>query len=132
MDGAAGPSGIDAAGWKRQCTSFGKHSTDLCDAISCLARIICTTYVDPKGLEALVACRLIALDMVTLRSSSTLSGQGGWAGAALFTTIRFHRSLPLCSSCYVSTVLCQLLLWAVSAAALSSYLQTSIATASTA
>lgn len=62
MDGAAGPSGIDAAGWKRLCTSFGTHSVDLCDAISCLARRVCTTYVDPKGLEAFVACRLIALD----------------------------------------------------------------------
>ena len=38
------------------------HSADLCDAISCLARRVCTTCVDPKGLEAFVACRLIALD----------------------------------------------------------------------
>lgn len=59
MDGAAGPSGIDAAGRKRLCTSFSTHSADLYDAISCLARRICTTYVDPKGL---VTCRLIALD----------------------------------------------------------------------
>ena len=41
------------------CTSFGLHSADLCDAISCLARRLCTTYVDPK---AFGACRLIALD----------------------------------------------------------------------
>ena len=31
MDGAAGPSGVDAAGWKRMCTSFSAHSADLCD-----------------------------------------------------------------------------------------------------
>ena len=61
MDGAAGPSGMDAARWKRPCTSFGTHSADLCDAIY-LARRICTTFVDPKSLEAFVACRLIALD----------------------------------------------------------------------
>ena len=62
MDGAAGPSGIDAAGWKRLCTSFRSHSSDLCDAIASLAKRICTAYLDPKGLEAFVACRLIALD----------------------------------------------------------------------
>ena len=62
MDGAAGPSGIDAAGWKRLCTSFRTHSADLCDALASLAKRICTTYVDPKGLEAFVASRLIALD----------------------------------------------------------------------
>lgn len=62
MDGAAGPSGIDTAGWKHLCTSFRTHSADLCDALASLAKRICTTYVDPKGLEALVASRLIALD----------------------------------------------------------------------
>ena len=61
-DGAAGPSGIDAAGWKHLCTSFRSHSADLCDALASLAKRICTTYVDPKGLEAFVASRLIALD----------------------------------------------------------------------
>ena len=62
MDGAAGPSGIDAAGWKRLCTSFRSHSSDLCEAIASLAKRICTAFMDPKGLEAFVACRLIALD----------------------------------------------------------------------
>ena len=55
MDGAAGPSGVDAAGWKRLCTSFGAHSADLCHAISSLAKTICTTYVDPNALEAFLA-----------------------------------------------------------------------------
>ena len=62
MDGAAGPSGMDTAEWKRLCTSFCSHSTDLRDAFASLAKEICTTSVDPKGLEAFVACRLIALD----------------------------------------------------------------------
>jgi hypothetical protein len=64
MDGAAGPSGTDAARWKWLCSSFGTHSADLCDAITYLTRRSCKTYdiVDPKGLEASVACRLIALN----------------------------------------------------------------------
>ena len=61
-NGAAGPSSMDTAGWKGLCTSFHSHSADLCEAIASLAKRICTTYVDPKGLEAFVACRLIALD----------------------------------------------------------------------
>ena len=55
---SAGPSGIDTAGWKRLCTSFRSHSSDLYNAIASLAKRICTTFVDPSGLEALVACRL--------------------------------------------------------------------------
>ena len=60
MDGAAGPSGLDAASWKRLCTSFA--STELCESLAATARRICTCYVDPCGLSAFVACRLIALD----------------------------------------------------------------------
>ena len=62
MDGTAGPSGLDAAGWKCLCTSFGTHSVDLCESISALTKRICATYVDPTGLHAFVACKLIALD----------------------------------------------------------------------
>lgn len=62
MDGAAGSSCMNTAGWKRLCTSFHSYSTDLCDAIALLAKRLCTTYVDPNGLEAFVACRFIALD----------------------------------------------------------------------
>ena len=62
MDGAAGPSGLDAAAWKRLCTSFKTASTDLCEALASTARRICSSYVDPRGLSAFVACRLIALD----------------------------------------------------------------------
>ena len=62
MTGSAGPSGIDSAGWKRLCSSYGKASDDLCRAIARVARRLCSSYVDPEGLKSFVACRLIALD----------------------------------------------------------------------
>ena len=61
-DGAAGPSGLDAAAWRRLCTSFKSSSSELCDALAAVGGRICTTYVDPSSLTAFVACRLIALD----------------------------------------------------------------------
>ncbi len=60
--GAAGPSGADAMIWRRLCTAFGEKSNDLCSALAACARRICTTYVDPIGLMAYTACRLIPLD----------------------------------------------------------------------
>ena len=36
--------------------------SDLCNALSAVARNLCTTFVDPGGLSAFVSCRLIALD----------------------------------------------------------------------
>ncbi len=60
--GSAGPSGIDAHCWRRLCTSFKSASHDLCHSLALLARRLCTTLVDPRGLSALLACRLIALD----------------------------------------------------------------------
>ena len=64
MDGAAGPSGLDAAAWKRLLTSFKSASTELCDTLASVpvARRLSTCFVDPSGLSAFVACRLIALD----------------------------------------------------------------------
>ena len=44
------------------CISFHSHSSDLCDVIASLSKRICTAFLDPNGLEAFVACRLIALD----------------------------------------------------------------------
>ena len=61
-EGAAGPSGLDAAAWRRMCSSFKTCSTELCDALAAVARRICSSYVDPSSLTAYVACRLIALD----------------------------------------------------------------------
>ena len=65
--GGAGPSGVDAAGWRRLCTAFHGASRDLCNSVAQLmqlwrARRIATTYVDPAGLSAFIACRLIPLD----------------------------------------------------------------------
>ena len=60
--GAAGPSGIDAHCWRRLCTSFKSASNDLCHSLALLARRLCVSFVDPKGLSGLLACRLIALD----------------------------------------------------------------------
>ena len=61
-EGAAGPSCIDARGWRRICTSFQTASHDLCQSLALLARKLCTVVVDPEGLAPLMACRLIALD----------------------------------------------------------------------
>ncbi len=40
--GAAGPSGIDALGWRRLCTSFKSASADLCHSLAQTAKRICT------------------------------------------------------------------------------------------
>ena len=61
-EGSAGPSGIDAKGFRRMCTSFRRASDDLCWSMSCVAKRIASSYVDPKTLNAFTACRLIALD----------------------------------------------------------------------
>ena len=62
VQGSTDPSGIDAAGWRRICTGFHRHSSDLRSALSRCARGLCTDFVDPQGLDALLACRLIPLD----------------------------------------------------------------------
>ena len=50
--GSGGPSGVDSNGFRRilTCKSFKRSGTELC------------VYVDPRGLEALLANRLIPLD----------------------------------------------------------------------
>ena len=53
---------VQQAQYGSTCTSFHTNSADLCDALASLAKRIYTIYVDSKGLEAFVACRLIALD----------------------------------------------------------------------
>ena len=60
--GSAGPSGLDSAAWQRLCCSFKGASADLCTALALVARRLATEHVDPAGLSALVASRLIALD----------------------------------------------------------------------
>ena len=55
IDGAAGPSGIEAAGWRRMCTSFQSVSNDLCGSLASVARRIASTcsYVHPLSLPHL-------------------------------------------------------------------------------
>ena len=62
--GAAGPSGLDADGWKRILTSnqFGNSSNDLCKTFAEVIKKLCTTEDLSSSLEALLACRLIPLD----------------------------------------------------------------------
>ncbi len=65
MKGAAGPSGFDANDWRDVIgsRSFGKSSTDLCDAIARMTKALCTEDRTVEGgLSALVAGRLIPLD----------------------------------------------------------------------
>ena len=59
---SAGPSGLDASGWKQLCESFQSYSVDLCNNLALVARRICTVYVDQQGLAPFTACRLIALN----------------------------------------------------------------------
>ena len=61
-DGAAGPSSLDAAAWRRLCCSFKSASADLCDALALVARQISSSLVDPVALQPFTAYRLIALD----------------------------------------------------------------------
>ena len=42
------------------CTSHREASNDLCKSIAAVTRRLCSEFVDPEGLSALVACRLIA------------------------------------------------------------------------
>ena len=63
VDGAAGPSNLDAHGWHHICSSYHGASADICNALASLDRCLCTDYVDPAGLTAFTACRLIALDI---------------------------------------------------------------------
>jgi len=62
--GSGGPSGIDANGFRRMlaCKSCKKSGTDLCAAIATTARKLCTEYVDPLSVEAILANRLIPLN----------------------------------------------------------------------
>ena len=59
-EGAAGPSGIDAAGWRRLLSSFQKDPVKLCEAVALMTRCLCLQYVDPAKLTAFIARRLVA------------------------------------------------------------------------
>ena len=60
--GSAGPSRVNAHGW-RLCAPLSRvHLTDLCNSLALVAKRLCTSLVDPKCVSSLLACRLIALD----------------------------------------------------------------------
>ena len=60
--GSAGPSGLDAKGWRRLLSSTycGSAADDLCSALAALAKKLAATNCRHVG--ALTACRLIPLD----------------------------------------------------------------------
>ena len=60
-NGAADLSGLDAHSRRRLCSSF-KSSNDLCTALACVGKCLCTTCVNPDHLSAFNACRSIPLD----------------------------------------------------------------------
>ena len=62
--GSGGPSGVDANGFRRilTCKSFKRSGTELCEAIASMTKRLCTEHVDPRGLEAILANRLIPID----------------------------------------------------------------------
>ena len=62
IQGLAGPSGVDALGWRCLCTSFRTASFDLCHSLASVAKRFSTSFVDPDALQPLLNCRLIALD----------------------------------------------------------------------
>ena len=64
--GAAGPSGLDAYAWRRLSTSFKGASSDLCDSFAAVTLRICSTNVNPEGLSAFTASRLIPMDISLL------------------------------------------------------------------
>ena len=57
--GSAGSSGADALFWHHWCSCYCQKSIYLCRSIAAFGRKICTNYVDPAGLSAFTACRLI-------------------------------------------------------------------------
>ena len=65
--GAAGPSGLDADGWRRMLVSknFGKFGKDLRTAVARMTTVLCTKEIETSAinsLEAYIACRLIPLE----------------------------------------------------------------------
>ena len=63
-NGSGGPTQIDADGWRHIlcCKSYGKYSTQLCEAIAAFARIMATQEVNADCLREFTACRLVPLD----------------------------------------------------------------------
>ena len=60
--GSAGVSHQEDALWHKMVTGFKDSSSTLCNAVAVLTKRLATEYVDPRGLEALLANRGIAID----------------------------------------------------------------------
>ena len=60
--GTAGPSWLDAANWRRLCTSFKFASSDLCDFLAATDQRLCMNFVDPSAIAPFLASHLIALN----------------------------------------------------------------------
>lgn len=63
--GSAGPSGLDAEGWRRILASknYGSVGTDLRNSLATMLKTLCTTDINlDRDIEAYLACRLIPLD----------------------------------------------------------------------
>ena len=52
--GAAGPSGVDAYGWRRLCTAFRSASDELCNCVAILTRHLCASFIDPLIISTLI------------------------------------------------------------------------------
>ena len=44
------------------CTAFKSKSIELCSSLAAIGKRICSVHVDPEGISAFVACRLIPID----------------------------------------------------------------------
>jgi hypothetical protein len=60
--GGAGVSQQEDALWHKMVSGYKDSSAALCNALACLSRRLVTEFVDPKGLQALLANRGIAID----------------------------------------------------------------------
>ena len=60
--GGSGVSQQEDALWHKMVTGYKDTSSSLCNAVAVLSRRLATEYVDPKGLEALLSNRGIAID----------------------------------------------------------------------
>ena len=60
-EGSAGPSGVDALGWRHSSTSFWTVLSDLCHSLALVAKHISTSFADPDALQPILNCWSIAL-----------------------------------------------------------------------
>ena len=60
--GSAGLSCLDSYAWRRICSSFGSASNDISSALAAVGRRLCSSFVNPDSISALVAYRLIPLN----------------------------------------------------------------------